>query len=154
MSTIVLARIGNDPELRYTPGNDSTAVMNLSLAVQYGRRDPQTGKRPVQWYDATLWGKRAESLAEFMVKGQLLHVQLTDVHIEEFSRRDKTIGTKLAARVADLELAGPPPLQQAAPQQSAPRQNPPQQGRGQRQAPPPPAPPAAFDDFDDDIPFD
>jgi single-strand DNA-binding protein len=133
-----LARIGRDVELRHTPNGE--AVANLSLAFTYGKRGAD-GKRPTQWVEAALWGKRAESLAPYLLKGQQVVAYLEDVSIQTFRKQDGTDGVKLAARVGDLELIA---------------------GQGEAQAPAPaptrapaprPAAPSGFDDMDDDIPF-
>jgi len=131
-----LAKIGRDAELRRTAGGE--AVCSLSLAFNYGRKG-EDGKQPTQWVEGALWGKRAESLAQYMVKGQGVMVTLQDVHIEQFTKSDQTTGVKLIGRVAEIAFAGPAPQRQEAP-------------------PPPPKPKPAptgsgFDDMDDDIPF-
>jgi single-strand DNA-binding protein len=133
-----LARIGRDVELRHTPNGE--AVANLSLAFTYGKRGAD-GKRPTQWVEAALWGKRAESLAPYLLKGQQVVAYLEDVSIQTFRKQDGTDGVKLAARVGDLELiAGQSEAQQQAPAQT-------------RAPAPRPAAPSGFDDMDDDIPF-
>ena len=151
MKSIGLARLGRDAELRYTP--DGTAVANLSLAVNYGQKG-QDGNRPTQWIDASLWGKQAESLAQYMRKGSVHCFTLSDIHIETYQGQNGQ-GHKLVARVDAVDL-GPradgagagggqaaPAQRQAAPQQR-------QQAPAQRQAAPAPAN-SGFED--DDIPF-
>lgn len=101
MISIGLARIGNDPIVRYTASNDP--VVDLSLSFNYGRKGPD-GKRPTQWVKATLWGKRAESLAPYLVKGQQLMVTLSELHIETYDKKDGTQGVSLVARVTEIEL--------------------------------------------------
>lgn len=151
MKTIGLARLGRDAELRYTPGGD--AVCNLSLAVNYGKKG-QDGNRPTQWIDASLWGKQAEALAQFLTKGSVHCFELSDIHIEQFQGKNGP-SHKLVARVDSVEL-GPRVEQQGQQQQRAPQQqNNYAAARGQsqqRQAPPPVynEPPQYFDD---DIPF-
>lgn len=138
-------RLGRDAELRSTTNGDSVA--NLSLAFNYGQKD-NSGKKPSQWVDASLWGKRAESLVEYLVKGQGLVVVLEDPHIETFKTRDGTPGSKLVARVASLDFAGDAPAAAPPPPQ--------RQAREPAPAPRPTAasrPPTAFDDMDDDVPF-
>lgn len=135
---IGLARLGRDCELRTTQSGD--AVANLSLAMDYrnGR------EKATQWVDGALYGRQAETLAQYLVKGKLVCVTLDDVHIEEFQRRDGTEGTKLVGRVSKLELAG-------GGRDDGERTAPP----AQRQAPKP-APKAsadAFSDMDDEVPF-
>lgn len=134
---IGLARLGRDCELRTTQSGD--AVANLSLAMDYrnGR------EKATQWVDGALYGRQAETLAQYLVKGKLVCVTLDDVHIEEFQRRDGTEGTKLVGRVSKLELAGG--------RDDGERTAPP----AQRQAPKPAARPSAdaFGDMEDDVPF-
>lgn len=98
-----LVRLGRDAEVRYLP--DGTAVANLSLAYNYGKKDSEN-KRPSQWINATIWGERAEKLSPYLLKGIALVVVLEDVHIEEFERRDGGTGSSLKARIASLEFAG------------------------------------------------
>jgi single-strand DNA-binding protein len=132
------ARIGNEPELRYTTGQNAQAVIELALPCDYGRKDPQTGRKPTQWVQATMWAKRAEALAPYLKKGQWVSVTLDDVHIEEFQKRDGTQGNKLVGTISQIKLVGSAPDgQQQAPRQQAPQQ-PQQQGGGS---------------LDDDIPF-
>jgi len=143
-----IGRIGRDAELRYTPNGD--AVCNLAIACEYGRKG-QDGKRPTQWVDATLWGKQAEAMAPYLVKGQQLHFTIDDAHVETYTKADHSQGVKLTGRVIIIKFAGSPPQQaqgnqqqqQRAPQQQQSRQQAPQQ---RQQAAPP-------DSFDDDIPF-
>lgn len=155
-------RIGRDAELRYTPGANATAVINLPVAVDYGRKDASTGKRPTQWVEIAIWGQQAESLAEYLVKGQGVHFTISDVHIEEFQSQG-VARSKLVGRCMELKLVGGAPQQQQAPQQSQQQQRPqqgnqqqrPQQSQQQRPAPQQaaPQPQQNFDDFSDDIPF-
>ena len=128
-----LARIGRDVELR-TAGKESVA--NVSLAFNYGRKG-EDGNRPTQWVDAAIWGKRAEALSPYLLKGGLVSVTIDDVHIETFQGKNGE-GTKLVGTISGIELAGGNPKQsdQAKP------------------APKPPAPRGHGASFpDDDIPF-
>lgn len=143
-----VARIGRDAEVRFTAGGD--AVVSLSLAFEYGKK--VDGKKPTQWVDGALWGKRGEAMAPYLLKGQQVGVTLDDVHIETFTKSDNTQGVKLSGKVSSIEFAGSPPQQsqqaprqQAATPQSARQQPPPRTQQSQ------PAP--DYDSFDDQIPF-
>lgn len=96
-----ICRIGNDPQLRYTSKNDP--VLELSVAFNYGRKGAD-GKRPTQWIKATIWGKRAESLAQFLTKGTNIWLAMTDPHIETYQTKAQTEGHSLCATVTDVEL--------------------------------------------------
>lgn len=153
MKAFGLARLGRDAEIRYTQGGEPVA--SLSLAISYGRKGDD-GKRPTQWVDGSLWGKRAEVLVPYLTRGSLVVVTLEDVHIEAYQGRNGE-ATKLVGRVTDIELAGGGDRQQAAPAQAPARQQQPQAQGGYRGSAPRTAPAAAastgFDGMDDSIPF-
>ena len=108
-----LARIGKDVEVRYSPNGD--VIANLSLAFTYGKKG-ENGKRPTQWVDATLWGKRAESLAPYLKKGGQIVVYLSDINIQTYDSKTGQ-GVKLVGKVDDLELIGGQTQAERAPQQ-------------------------------------
>jgi single-strand DNA-binding protein len=93
--------------------------------------------------EGALFGKRAEALEQYLLKGTLISVTLNNVRAETFTKQDGTSVSKLVGDVIEIELC------------------PDGKGTTARPAPPPPAPrpppaPAAktgFDDMDDDIPF-
>lgn len=149
------ARLGKDAELRTTTSGEPVA--NFDAAFNYGRKD-NDGNRPTQWVRCTLWGRQAESLTQYLVKGQQVSVVLRDVHIEEYEGRNGW-GANLVGTVSDIELVGGRPEgygsgQQAqrqgartgASQQQAPRNASAPQPQRQQPAP-------DYDSFDDDIPF-
>lgn len=71
---ILLGRLGNDPELKYTQGG--TAVVGLSMATSRRQKD-----RDGEWQEVTSWhrikafGKQAEVIGEHCKKGDLLFVE-------------------------------------------------------------------------------
>lgn len=135
-----ISRIGRDAELRYTTAGD--AVVGLSLAFNYGKKD-ESGNRPTTWVKATLFGKRAESLAPYLTKGTQVWTILSDVRLSEYQKKDGTSGVALEARVDQLEFSGS--REQSA--ESAPPPPP-------RQAPQTPRQPtSSVADMDNDIPF-
>jgi single-strand DNA-binding protein len=95
-----LFRIGNDPVIRFTKNGD--AVLGLSLAYAYGRKG-EDGKRPTQWLDGSLWGKQAEALAPYLMKGNQISATLDDLHIEEYEGKNGK-ASKLAGRIVNIEL--------------------------------------------------
>ena len=140
---IGLARLGRDCELRTTQSGDAVASLSLAMDYRNGR------EKATQWVDAALWGKMAEALTQYLVKGKLICVTLDDVHIEEYPKRDGGTGTKLVGRVSKLELAG-------GGRDDGERTERPAERPAQRQAPKPAPKSSAsgFDDMDDsDPPF-
>lgn len=139
---IGMMRLGRDAELRSL--SDGTAVAGLSLAYNYGKAD-QSGNRPTTWIDASLFGKQAESLAPYLLKGTVHEFTLEGLHIQTFDKRDGGQGTKIAARVLSVELG---PKQQGATPSPAPRAPAP----APRAPAPAPRSASGFDEMDDDLP--
>jgi len=109
-------------------------------------------KKRSQWIDGALWGKRAESLAQYLTKGTQIVVTMDEVELEQFMKKDGTPGAKLKCKVVDLSLVSG---QQQGGQQQAPQQyqQAPQQQATNTQAARQ-AVQGGFDSgFDDDIPF-
>lgn len=145
-----LFTLGRDAELRYTQNN--TAVLNCALAYNYGQKDQATGKKPTQWLEGALWGKQAEALAPYMLKGTKIVGTVNDLHIEMFDRNDGSSSAKLVGNLVAVILAGSPQgQQQSAPaQQQAPaRQAPARQAPARQQQ----AAPAGGGFDDSEIPF-
>lgn len=72
---ILLGNLGNDAELKALGNGNS--VLNFSLATSEKWKDKDTGeqKEKTQWHRCALFGKRAESLASYLVKGTRLVVE-------------------------------------------------------------------------------
>ncbi|MFL0250114.1 single-stranded DNA-binding protein [Clostridium neuense] len=68
---VLIGRLTKDPELRFTPGN-GTAVASFTLAVD--RRFKKEGQQEADFIPIVVWGKQAESTANYMSKGKLMGV--------------------------------------------------------------------------------
>jgi single-strand DNA-binding protein len=69
---VLIGRLTKDPELKFTPGT-GTAVATFTLAVD--RRLPnKSGQREADFVPIVVWGKQAESTANYMSKGKLMGV--------------------------------------------------------------------------------
>ena len=63
---VLIGRLTKDPELRFTPGSGA-AVTTLTLAVD--KYNTKTGQREADFIPVVVWGKQAESTANYMSKG-------------------------------------------------------------------------------------
>jgi single-strand DNA-binding protein len=143
MLMVGVARIGNEPVARYTP--DGKAVMDISLAFDYGRKGSD-GRRPTQWINATMWGERVEKLQPYLSKGSQVFVTLSEPHIETYEKKDGSgQGVSLRARINDLEFVGGRRDDSGSESEPAPASRPAAAKSGGK------AP--GFDELDDDIPF-
>ncbi|MGZ8258587.1 MAG: single-stranded DNA-binding protein [Methylotenera sp.] len=136
-----VGRLGRDCELRYS--TSGTAVANLAIAFNHGRK-LEDGTRATQWLEAALWGKQAESLAQYLTKGTQVSVVLESPHVETFQKTDGTQAVKLVGNVINLEFVGGGQSQGAQQTQPVQQQKPQQQTQ---------QPIDNFDAYDDDIPF-
>lgn len=68
---VLIGRLTKDPELKYTPGA-GTAVATFSIAVD--RRMQKDGKKEADFIPIVVWGKQAESTAQYMSKGKLIGI--------------------------------------------------------------------------------
>jgi single-strand DNA-binding protein len=66
---ILVGRLCNDPELRYTPSG--VAVANFRLAVDRQFTNPQ-GERETDFIDVVAWRQDAEFAANYLSKGRLV----------------------------------------------------------------------------------
>lgn len=67
---ILMGRLVREPELRRTQNN--TAVAGFTLAVN--RPKGKDGTQTADFFDCVAWGKTAEFVSKYFVKGQLMHV--------------------------------------------------------------------------------
>ena len=67
--TIIIGRVGRDPEMRYTPSGKQ--VTSFSVACQDGFGD---NKKTV-WYNVSSWNKLAETCNKYVKKGALVMVE-------------------------------------------------------------------------------
>ena len=64
---ILLGRLTRDPELRYMP--NQTAVATFGLAVNRRYKQGEDWKEEVCFVDVTVFGRQAETTAEYLHKG-------------------------------------------------------------------------------------
>lgn len=97
--SILVGHIGQDPEIRYTLSG--TAVANLSLATT-SRKKSQSGEwaETTHWHNLVAFGKMAENIQKYIVKGSKLYVEGELIYQEYESQGVK----KKAAKIALNEL--------------------------------------------------
>ena len=85
--------LGKDPESKQV--NDMQ-VASFSLAVR-------TGKDETTWIDCTVWGKRAETVVNYLHKGDKITVA-GNGKVRVYQKKDGTEGRSLDLRVSDFTL--------------------------------------------------
>jgi single-strand DNA-binding protein len=129
MNIITIAgQLGKDAEVRYLPKGD--------VVAQFSVADSQGKDKPTIWWNCGIFGKRAESLAPYLVKGQAVTVtgQVTE---REWQDKEGNKRKSMDVRVIDVALQG------GRKEGSTLANNP---AKAQPKS-------TGFDDMDSDIPF-
>lgn len=127
-SITVAGQLGKDAELRHLPNGDPVA--NFSVA------DSQGKDKDAIWWNCQLFGKRAESLSQYLVKGQAVTITGS---VSQRKYTDKNGQERISTDVRVNEVALQGGKREAAPQQ--------------RQQAPKPSNPGGFENMNDDVPF-
>ena len=70
---VLIGRLTRDAELKYLSSN--TAVSKFSLAVNRRKRSGDQWVEETDFFDITVWGKTAEALNQYLVKGKEIGVE-------------------------------------------------------------------------------
>lgn len=70
---LAIGRLGREVELRYTPGGDAVANFSLALSDDYKDKNGQKVEQ-TYWPRFSVFGKQAETLAQYVKKGDKLAV--------------------------------------------------------------------------------
>ena len=85
--------LGRDPELKEV---GSSQVASFSIAAR-------TGKDQTTWIDCSVWGKRADTVMEYLHKGDRVTV-VGSGRIRTFDKKDGSEGKSLELNVSDFTL--------------------------------------------------
>lgn len=73
-SVQLIGRIGQDPELKYTPSQ--VAVTNISIATTSSHKDASGNYvDTTEWNNVVIWSKKAEFVANYLKKGALVYIE-------------------------------------------------------------------------------
>ncbi|RKX83610.1 MAG: single-stranded DNA-binding protein [Spirochaetes bacterium] len=70
---VVVGRLTRDAELKYT--NNGYAVSKVSIAVNQRRKINDQWTDEVSFFDVVIWGKTAEALKDYLVKGKQIGIE-------------------------------------------------------------------------------
>jgi single-strand DNA-binding protein len=71
---IIVGNLGRDAEVRYTAGGAAVATLSLATTDVWNDKAGQRQER-TEWHRVVLWGKQAETLAEYLTKGRQIYVE-------------------------------------------------------------------------------
>lgn len=156
---ILVGNLGRDPEVRYMPNGE--AVCNFSIATTENWKDKSGVKQEkTEWHNIVMYRRLAEIAGEYLKKGRPVYIEgrlqtrkwekdgVTRYSTEIIGDQMQMLGSKEGGGASyDGDQSAPDDFNQAPPRESsaskpASQQTPASAGGG-----------AAFDHFDDDIPF-
>ena len=99
---IIVGRLTRDAELKYTSGG--MAIADISLACNRSRKQGDQWVEEANFFDVSLFGRRAESLVQYLGKGQQIAVegQLRQDRWEQ----DGMKRSKVSIVATDIQLLG------------------------------------------------
>ncbi len=98
---ILVGRLTRDPELRYTAGG--TAVAQLGIAVNRRVKRGDEWVKEVSFFDAVIFGRRAEACAEYMAKGRPIFID-GDLIQRRWESQDGSKRSKVEVLVNDWQF--------------------------------------------------
>lgn len=99
-----VGRLGADPELRSTKSGMS--VLELRIAVDVRVKRGEEWVKETSWLRTTVFGRRAESLAKMLRRGEQVGVT-GSLLVREYDKRDGSgKGTSVEVVNADVHLVG------------------------------------------------
>lgn len=107
-SITVAGQLGRDAELKYL--NNGDPICNFSIA------DSQGKDKSTIWWNCTIYGKRGESLAQYLTKGQAVTV-VGHITEREFTDKNGNQRKAMDVRVNEVALQGGRREQEAKPVQ-------------------------------------
>ncbi len=66
--TILVGRLGKDPEVKTTSGGKSVATFSVATTSGYG------DKQKTEWHNVVTWEKTADAVGQYLSKGSLVFV--------------------------------------------------------------------------------
>lgn len=94
----ITGRLTRNSELKKVGDND---LLQFALATDHGFGD----KKVTLFIECKLWGKRANSLANYLTKGSQVVVH-GELSWRDYDKKDGTKGFQVECRVSELDLVG------------------------------------------------
>ena len=71
---ILVGNLGKDAEVRVTPGGQSVASFSIATTENWTSKEGEK-KEQTEWHRIVLWGKAADSLQPYLVKGKQIYLE-------------------------------------------------------------------------------
>ncbi len=72
--TVIVGRLGRDPEMRYTPSGVPVTSFSVAVSRKWKAQDGELHEKTT-WFRVTAWRKLAELCNQYLTKGRLVLVE-------------------------------------------------------------------------------
>lgn len=150
---MLIGRLGADPEVRYMPSGSSVTTVRMATSRRW--KDRQTGERKeeTEWHRVVFFNRLAEIAGEYLRKGSQIYVEgrIRTQKWQGQDGQDRYTTEIVASEMNMLDSRGGGTAEFGQSTNTAPASAQPSASPQNNQPASPPA--AAYDDFDDDVPF-
>ncbi len=101
---ILIGNLGRDAELKKTPSGTSVLEFSVATNERWNDREGNTQEH-TQWFRVSLWGRRADALAQYLQKGKQVYVE-GRLRARLFTGNDGQQRLSLDVRADDIQLLG------------------------------------------------
>lgn len=101
IKVVAIGNVGRDAEMKFL--EDGTPLSSFSVAVnepKFGNKEPET-----KWLRCTIFGKRAESLNQYLLKGTSVYIE-GGLNVRKYTGNDGTVNVSTDVRVNEITLLG------------------------------------------------
>ncbi len=149
---ILIGRLGQDPEVKYTPSG--AAIANCSVATSEQWKDKNTGQpqERTEWHRVVFFNRLGEIAGEYLRKGSMVYIE-GSLRTRKWQDKDGVDRYTTEIVVSEMQMLDGK-SENGVPQAMAGQYAPSGDNRKPQQPQQPQyQPPTGFDSFDDYIPF-
>jgi single-strand DNA-binding protein len=145
---MLIGRLGQDPEVRYTQSNTAVATLSLATSERYKDGNGEQQER-TEWHRVVAWGRLAEICQQYLNKGSLIYVEGP---LQTRSWEDNQGQKRYTTEIKALQMTMLDSRSGGQQNQTTPMT---QQNSSQQSTPMSSSTPidGSFDTMDDDLPF-
>lgn len=71
---MLIGNLGQDPEVRFTPGGQAVATFSIATTERWTDKAGQKQEK-TEWHRIVVWGKQAENCKEYLSKGRPVFIE-------------------------------------------------------------------------------
>jgi single-strand DNA-binding protein len=72
---ILIGRLGQDPEVRYTPSGVAVANFSIATSEEWTEKDTGEKKERTEWHRIVAWRRLGEICGEYLSKGRQVYIE-------------------------------------------------------------------------------